>query len=104
MRAELELSLQITLAAFARDGRDPLRAVLGERRDGVVRPDPGMPLLEATRDYAHRVAIEIQRAGDAQGIRRYRLALRVVRDIGWYPPVYGHGRAATHALTELCAE
>jgi hypothetical protein len=72
------LALQIALGPFAGHRGDVLGAMLRQDRALAGLEFPLMRDLEAARHDPHAVAIEIQGAGDADGVRQHRVRMRVV--------------------------
>jgi hypothetical protein len=74
------LTLQIATGALASNGRDACSAVLGQNRPFTGVEFALMLRPEAPRDDAHALAIQIQRPGQANRVRRHRVRMAVVPD------------------------
>src|SRR2546422_4658153 len=74
------LALQVPLGSLARHSGDVPGAMLGQDRLLAGRELPRVDGLVAPGDDADLVAVEVERAGDADGLGWHRVRVRVVQD------------------------
>ena len=91
-------ALEIAFGAPARHRGEELRAVLGQRRARARFELPRMLGFEAPGDDPHSLAVQVQRPGDADRLRRHRVGAPFVRDHRRGPDHDGKRSASSSGL------
>jgi hypothetical protein len=82
------LSLHVPLRALAGDGGDSLRSVLRQRRDRIRGEEALVYRLVPPRHDADPVSVEVQRARDADRLRRHGVRARLVQHVAGGPDLH----------------